>query len=191
MMKRGPGLRAKAARARRLAAARGVQTRSLRRADHPRPARAVSQGYSHRGSRSLHKGLESHQGVTRVNPLPYPGIEPPEGRQACPREHCGGLLVERYVVTLEGHVKELTCHLCSRTYAATIRAIPFDPLRVGSGLDDEVMGVRERSERRRGPGLQESADNEDSELSPELPASVRRSLQHTDEHRPAWPLDTH
>lgn len=47
----------------------------------------------------------------------------------CPRPQCGGQLFERDVVTTEGAVRELFCHLCSRTWFVKSLA-PYRPVRV-------------------------------------------------------------
>ena len=47
--------------------------------------------------------------------------------ERCPRPHCGGLLMEREVVTHEASCREVYCASCARTCVQVIRE-PYVPL---------------------------------------------------------------
>lgn len=48
----------------------------------------------------------------------------------CPREHCGGLIVWRSVVTAEGVLEEWVCAACSRPVAPSLVVEVYGPCRV-------------------------------------------------------------
>lgn len=56
----------------------------------------------------------------------------------CPRPHCGGLLLHRDVISSEGRLQEVYCHLCGRTVAAQAEPV-YRPCRVR--FSPEVEGA--------------------------------------------------
>lgn len=67
------------------------------------------------------------QGAARRHEVEVVGVAPPNplvGVQAgdrCPRPGCGGLVMFRGVVTLDGACDELVCSSCARSIATTFR----------------------------------------------------------------------
>jgi hypothetical protein len=72
----------------------------------------------------------SHQGprtaLPQAPPSPLVGLK--EGTR-CPRPHCGGLLMLRAVVTIEGSCDELVCASCARSRVLALRE-PYRPIPV-------------------------------------------------------------
>lgn len=56
----------------------------------------------------------------------------------CPRPHCGGLLLLRLVVTVEGEVEEAVCHACGRRAGPARIRDPYGDYRVQFRTDVEA-----------------------------------------------------
>ena len=110
--------------------------------------------------------------------------------QTCPRDHCGGRLLARVVIGEEGQVRELWCHLCSRTWVVKIETayrpvIRFRP-EVEAALTVKADGFFQSLSGRALAGLDRTEDIV-------LPRTVREALGDflplTDQLPPASPRD--
>lgn len=107
----------------------------------------------------------------------------------CPRSGCGGMLLARAVLTEEGEVRELACHLCARTFQVVV-CQPYGPHRVQFRREVEASIVEKADGFfvRVAHGSARGFDhNEDSALPPDVLAAVRLYTGLPDECPPEGP----
>lgn len=71
------------------------------------------------------KATREAQALQKAVPSPLEGLG--EGSR-CPRPYCGGLLILRAVVTMDGSCDELVCSSCSRSRVVAVRE-PYRPVK--------------------------------------------------------------
>lgn len=117
-------------------------------------------------SRSNERATHRHSVHHLKHPLPAPPIaqQAMEGPIRCQRPQCGGLMLLRVVVTVDGTCEEVVCSACSRSQLVRI-VEPYQPLPEGDPLTQEIVA-------RLSVG-QGSDDTEDIELPPAVLDVVR------------------
>ena len=110
--------------------------------------------------RASHHHFVHRRGVPEPAPLPLYEVQGQSVR--CLRPHCGGLMLLRVVVTIDGTCEEYTCASCSRSHLVRI-VEPYPPLPIEGPLLKGVTTVSRRA--RAGP---DSDGSEDSVLPPAI-----------------------
>ncbi len=106
------------------------------------------------------------KGHPQDTPVPVSELAGSLPGQQCPRPHCGGLLVERSVVTHDGVCMELVCASCARSAVVKILE-PYPPLRVSADPNaDRFFSSRE----------DRAAQDSDDSMGIALPHSVLASV---------------
>jgi hypothetical protein len=104
-------------------------------------------------------------------PAPLPLCEVRGESVRCLRPHCGGLMLRRAVVTVDGTCEEYVCASCSRS--ALIRIVePYPPLPIEGPLTRAIATVP-RTPASRARAAPDSDGSEDSVLPPEILAVLR------------------
>lgn len=96
----------------------------------------------------------------KAPPSPLRGLR---GGDRCPRVHCGGMLLQRAVVTVDGSCEELVCASCARAVLLAIHE-PYVPMRAARDPSVEsLLGVAHPGAVGRG-----DAGNGDTSLPPDV-----------------------
>ena len=113
--------------------------------------------------RSDERRSTGHSPFVRRGPEP-PLVREPElilvPGQCCPRPHCGGLVIERGVLTPEGFLREAYCTACARSSSPRLEA-PRPPARLRLSEACEAKLARlctERGRNRASEGFDDTTD---------------------------------
>ena len=101
--------------------------------------------------------------------VPRSPLADSEAGSRCPRPHCGGLVLERAVVTVDGACVEVYCSACGRS---ALRAVlePYTPIPLPQSPADASLYAPDRE-----PGAAQGSDDTAGRLVG-LPAPDRRAL---------------
>mgnify|MGYP001600112013 CR=1 FL=1 len=119
-------------------------------------------------SKSYERSIAHHfvQRKGHPEPAPLPLCEVRGESVRCARPHCGGLMLRRAVVTVDGTCEEFVCSSCSRS--ALIRIVePYPPLSIEGSLLREV-----KTHSSRACAVPDSDGTEDSVLPPAIREAV-------------------
>jgi hypothetical protein len=134
------------------------------------------------------KKLVPHSHYARTHPpTPPVPLSPLQGSQAgerCPRRHCGGLLIQRAVVTVDGSCEELVCSSCARSTVLRVLE-PYVPI---PEPRDQAVSALLVPDREAGAG-RGSDDSMGIPLPPSVRVAVGLHRGWSDESLPVPPLD--
>ena len=106
--------------------------------------------------------------------------------ERCVRPHCGGLLILRAVVTVDGSCDEVVCSSCSRSVVLALHE-PYRPMPRARHPLFDAPGEADRP----GAARRDSDDSMGIVLPADAPSAQQLCTVWSDESLPVPPLDSH